>query len=107
MAAGLDPETAAQFAALGVSVPEVEVEAAAETEIWDVNWNAVGFFAACATQWRVAAGATAWLHLGLDYAGVEVAMRQLLPAEADPAQIFGDILVMEGAALPILNGGAA
>ena len=102
----LDRETVAQVAALGVDMPvDAPVEDDDVTEVWDVNWRAVIIFMACVTQWRVAASASAWLHLGLDYAGVEVAMRQLMPAEPDPHAIFADVLVMESAALPVLNEG--
>lgn len=47
------------------------------------------------------------MHLGLDYPGVEVVMRRLLPAGSDADTVFADVLVMEAAALPVLNEAGA
>lgn len=87
-------------------VPDEPPEEDAETEVWDVNWAAVSVFMACGTQWRVVAGGQGFVRTGLDYAGVEVVMRRLAPAGADLSQLFGDLLVMEAAALPIINEAA-
>lgn len=99
-----------QFAQLGVPadvMPGGDVPAAEAIEVWDDHWNAFAIFRACATQWRVVATRHALLHLGLDYPGVEVVMRRLLPATVDAAAVFADIMAMEAEALPILNEATA
>ena len=98
-----------QFARLGVSIEQLPEPAPAEDEIeiWDVHWVAFSVFRACATQWRVAGLHTVLLWLGLDYQGVDVVMRRLLPDDADAASVFSALLAMEAEALPILNEGAA
>lgn len=70
-------------------------------EVWQANWDSVTAFLACETQWRLAVGAAA-VWLGLDYAGVDVALRRL----DLPAPVFADLQLMERAALDILNEGA-
>ena len=72
-------------------------------QVWADNWPAVTVFLALATQWRVLLGMGGLVWLGLDYAAVDVVMRRL----AVPEGAFADIRIMEAAALPILNGGAA
>lgn len=96
----------AQFARLGVAadaMPGGDAPAPEAIEVWDDHWNAFAIFRAASTQWRVVATAHALLHLGLDYPGVEVVMRRLLPASADGDAVFADVMVMEAEALPILN----
>lgn len=71
-------------------------------EIWPENWGALRLFLAVETQWRVQLGFGVVVHLGLDYAALEAAMR--MSGVADPAAMFADVCAMERAALPILNG---
>lgn len=71
-------------------------------EIWPDNWAALRLFLAVETQWRVQLGVGVVVHLGLDYAALEAAMR--MSGVADPAAMFADLRAMERAALPILNG---
>lgn len=80
-------------------------EAPADTviEVWDEHWQAFAIFRACGTQWRVVATQRSLFHLGLDYPGLEVVMRRLLPPEADANAVFADVMLMEAEALPILN----
>lgn len=66
--------------------------------VWPENVHTLGLFRACHTQWRV--GAMGGV-LGLDYAGVEVVLRMMRVKKRN--QVFGDLQVMEAAALPILN----
>lgn len=101
--AALDDGVRAQFASLGLALQSESRREVDLVEIWDVNWPAFVVFRSCATQWRVIAGPRILIHLGLDYSGVDIAMRRLAPADADQAALFADIQVMESAALPILN----
>lgn len=88
------------------AMPEPEAGSDA-IEIWDISWESFAVFRACATQWRVVALHTTLVHLGLDYQGLEVVMRTLLPPGADRAAVLSDVMVMESEALPILNEVAA
>jgi len=67
-------------------------------EVWDKSATSLDAWFACATQWRAFTrrdGAMIWL--GLDYAGVDVALRRL---EFDNGpRLFGDLQLMEQAAL--------
>lgn len=74
-----------------------------DIEIWDIHWESFAVFRACATQWRVVAVHREMIHLGLDYPGVEVVLRHLLPPDADRAAVLADVMVMEAEALAILN----
>lgn len=101
---GLDDDDMAAFAALGVTVvaaegDEAEVVEIDPTEVWSTNWEAFLVFVALATQWRVVGVGTAIVRLGLDYAEAD---RMIARAGADP-DVFWDLQVMEGTALPILN----
>lgn len=68
--------------------------------VWDINAASLSLFLAVQSQWRVIAlgmsGVMVWL--GLDYQGVDVFMRRAGVVD-DGGQLFGDLLVMEGAAM--------
>lgn len=94
-------------------MPEEQIAAAAAAEkaggdsesgveVWPDNWRAVRLFLAVETQWRLALGFGVSVHSGLDYCGVEAAMRRLRIDDAD-GELFADLQEMERAALPILN----
>ncbi|WP_024328862.1 MULTISPECIES: DUF1799 domain-containing protein [unclassified Thioalkalivibrio] len=66
-------------------------------DVWPENWDAVEVFLRCQTQWRVGmAGAT-----GLDYAGVDVALRRYGPD--DPDDCFERVQHLETATLRIIS----
>lgn len=72
---------------------------AAEFGVWPENWPAVELFAAVSTQWRVGmAGAT-----GLDYAAVRAAMEMQGVPPADWPARFGEVRIMERAALEVMR----
>ncbi|KMO39612.1 DUF1799 domain-containing protein [Methylobacterium aquaticum] len=75
----------------------------APIEVWDDHWLAFSVFRALGSQWRVLVAGKAVVHLGLDYPGAEVVMRHLLPPGTDASAVFADLMLMEAAALPILN----
>ena len=64
--------------------------------MWELNIDSVTAFLACATQWRAAAGPSGLVRLGLDYAGVDIALTR---RGCDDAKTFDDIQIMEAAAL--------
>jgi hypothetical protein len=67
-------------------------------DVWEENWNSVLFFFACATQWNVGGMGG---YLGLNYPGVEALMR--MQGMKNRKALFGDLQVMEFAALEVLN----
>lgn len=93
---GLDPERAAASGMGGDSA-----EPGDTFEVWPENADAVDLFVALQTQWRVAAGMSALVITGLDYAAVEAAMR--MRGVKDRRAMFAAIRTMESAALPALN----
>lgn len=96
----MDAELDRQFRAMGVTImPDAATPAKEAFEVMPDNWTSVIAFLACETQWRLLAGARALVWLGLDYAAVDTVLRHLAPD--DPASVFADIQVMEGAALDV------
>jgi hypothetical protein len=104
--AGNDDELERDLAAFGLRLEgeDEERSAAPEFGVWAENWDAVLLFAACDTQWRVAAGLGGAQVLGLDYRGVEVVMRYTAIKRADRAPLFRQLQVMERAAIEAMNG---
>lgn len=68
--------------------------------VWDINADSLSLFLAVQSQWRVVSvgmsGVMLWL--GLDYQGVDVFMRRA-GIKDDDGQLFGDLMVMESAAM--------
>nr|WP_319388195.1 DUF1799 domain-containing protein [uncultured Cohaesibacter sp.] len=86
---------------MGVSV---EVTETPEDEAFDImakNTDSMLAWLNVETQWKVIASMAGLIWIGLDFSAVDVALRRL----SFPDGVFGDLLVMEKAALPILNGG--
>lgn len=78
----------------------------ADDEAFDVaeeNWQSLLFFLACDTQWRVVLGMAGLLWIGLDYTACDVVARRLKVPDEEVAELWADLKVMEGAALPELN----
>lgn len=85
---------------MGVQLDIEEEQSAEEViEIMPENWDSLSAWLACQTQWRTIVAGTAVLMLGLDLPGVDVVLRRL----EFPDTVFEDLLVMERAALPILQ----
>jgi hypothetical protein len=65
-------------------------------EVWPDNWRAVQTFAWLSTQWRMAPSG----HLiGLDYAAVTPVLELLDVPRGERLDLFGDLRVMEAAAI--------
>ena len=98
----IDNEIAKQFHAMGVEVTPNSTPVPEETEGFEVlpqNWNSLRAFLACDTQWRAAAGMAGLIWLGLDYAGVDIALTRL--GFGDEA--FADVQLMEITALEVFG----
>lgn len=75
--------------------------------VWPENYRAVRLFYALGTQWRVLAGPTAVIWLGLDYGALD-AVESRIPATAgisdpDRATVFAQLRAMEREALDVLR----
>lgn len=99
----MDDDIKAQFARMGAVIVD-RPAAPPATEVFEVlppNGDALDAWLACQTQWRIAAGASGIVYLGLDYGAVDVVLRRM--RFADPDAVFADLMVMEGAALKVLG----
>lgn len=67
--------------------------------IWPENWTSLTAWLSIDTQWRVVGTMRQLIYIGLDY----TAVKTVLDAEGYGPEIFADIRIMEGAALPLLN----
>lgn len=67
-------------------------------------WLPLAVFQAMGTQWRVVAGMGGAMYLGLEYPALEIVLRRMVPAKQRQA-VWQDVLVMEFAALAVLNKG--
>lgn len=70
-------------------------------ELWPENIPSASLYIACETQWQRAG--MSGLPVGLDYAGVEAAMR----LRGDPPALFDDLQVLERVFLQIAADRAA
>lgn len=73
------------------------VESSAVQEVWPDNQQALETFSAVLTQWRIGMGGPT----GLDYAVLPVVMDLQDVAQADRAELFDSIRVMESEALRV------
>ena len=81
----------------GFDEPDDDADNGEHFDVWPENWPAAQLFVACASQWRMVAGMKAVAYAGLDYAGVEAAMRLSGVPRRDRADLFDRIRVMEKA----------
>jgi hypothetical protein len=102
LAVRLDSKTAADFAALGLSVPDTYPTDPNSFDVMRANWRAVTAFLALETQWRVVAGPTGLIWCGLDYAAAAAVFRGRNRRAWQ--RLLGELKVMEAAALEVLNG---
>lgn len=96
------------MAALGVDQEaieaEVEQELARDTcEIHPDNETAALAFLALRTQWRVVPGFGGVAFQGLEYAAIPPVLELLQVPRKQRAALFGELQMMEQAALPVLN----
>lgn len=102
----VDQDLSDQFRAMGADVaPEAASHEDEAFEVMPANWTALCIWLRCETQWRIVAGASAMIRLGLDYAGVDVVLRRM--GLADPDAVFADLGVMEAEALRVMRESAA
>lgn len=94
---GGDPEKMAQqAAAMGLPVELLaEADGYADVEVYPDNWPALWLFRDLATQWRVGMGGAT----GLDYAALPAVMDLRGVPQAERAELFDCLQVLEAEAL--------
>lgn len=80
--------------------------ASGDYEVWPDNWHTVTFFCGLRTQWTYVGSMAAVHRVGLDYAGVESAMRMQGMARSRRAALFEELQLMEAAALEVWHAKA-
>lgn len=84
-----------------VSSPEIMEEEEFDP-VAECNWDSLMAFLACDTQWRVSGvGIASLVWIGLDYTACDIVFRRRNFSD----DLWGDVQIMEEAALPILNSG--
>ena len=73
--------------------------------VWPEHREVVELFMACATQWRVIDGVRGTRFAGLDYTGVDVAMRMYGIRGQRRREVFEGVQIMEVSAMEVLNCG--
>ena len=95
----------ADLDALGISRADIEPDEAEDEdeafEVWPENWETVQVFVALGTCWRVDGFNGRWL--GLDRTQIDSTLRLMRVPIARRREVFEDLLVMEAAALPVIN----
>jgi hypothetical protein len=73
-------------------------------EVWEDNWTSFVFFLDYASsQWNVGIGLSQPAYFGLRYEAIESAMRMRRIKPSERPTLLADLVVMERAAIPILN----
>lgn len=72
-------------------------------EVWEENWDSLLFFLNVSTQWNVVAGMGGLFYIGLNHTAIESEMNMRGIRKQRRAQLCDDLLMMERAALPLLN----
>lgn len=102
-AATVSEDVAALAREWGMQIPVDRGDEDVSFEVAEANWQSLLFFLACDTQWRVVLGMAGLLWIGLDYTACDVVARRMQVSDDDLADLWADLKVMEGAALPELN----
>lgn len=74
-----------------------------DCHVWHKNRHALRLFIRCSSQWKLSIGMAGAIYTGLDYQGVDVALRRsgLSPKKQD--QVFADLQFIEQGALEEVN----
>lgn len=95
-----DGESEKLWASMGIP-PEhwSKMRESVAIEVWPEHWTAYQVFLAMGTQWRIGpSGPT-----GLEYQSLPIVMEMLDVDQAERAELFGQIRVMEYEALSVMN----
>ena len=91
---------AAELAAFGLTVDDV---ADPPLNIFPDNWQSFRVFTAMRTQWRYVSGMAGMFATGLDYRALTEVWERTKTPEKDRDAIFRDLMIMESAAMEIIN----
>ena len=72
-------------------------------DVWPENWQAVQVFCAMGTQWKVSAGMSGLIWMGLDYVALPIVEARLGVRRAERVDLFARLRLMEAAARGELN----
>jgi len=72
-------------------------------EVWPENWPTFKFFDSLVSQWVMAPAGDRLIYVGLNYQGVESAMRMKRISAAQRQRMFDDLQKMEQAALKVFR----
>lgn len=102
----VDDAIAADCAVLGISLDADPADAADDGfAVWDSNWEAVRLFLDLETQWRVVAGFSGLVWLGLDYVAadrlLDLKFGSRRPGRARAGRLLEELRVMEREALKV------
>lgn len=75
-----------------------------EIEVWPENWPTWEVWLALSTNWRIVSGNGDIAYLGLEYPAIPEALQMVGVKKKQRGQVRIGLRVMEGAALPVLNG---
>ncbi|BBL75574.1 DUF1799 domain-containing protein [Methylomagnum ishizawai] len=94
-------------AALAAMLGNTLQAASPDFQVLPENWDTVMAFIECRHDWRreLPAFGTEWIWHGLDKPACECIIRNLGHKEDKAREIFQGILIMQEAALPLLNKG--
>lgn len=67
------------------------------------NWQSFRVFTAMRTQWRYVSGMAGTIATGLDYSALAEVWKRTKTPKKDRDFIFSDLVVMEAAAMEIMN----
>lgn len=82
---------------------EQQREEPEDYELWPDHWAAWMVFLRCQSQWKLAVGMGGAMWLGLDYQGVDMVLRKVVPDESHHLEILDQLQVLEQEALKIRN----
>lgn len=97
----------AQCASLGLDptrlVPAHAAQGETAFELWGENLPAFEVFQLCVRQWRVVAGMSRLVYLGLEMTAVDVALQRLQVPQDKQRELLHKLTVMEDEGLVVLN----
>lgn len=67
------------------------------------NWQSFRVFTAMRTQWRYVSGMAGMIATGLDYSALAEVWERTKTPKKDRDAIFSDLVIMEAAAMEIMN----
>lgn len=83
--------------------PAEQLEEPEDFELWPDHWAAWVVFLRCQSQWELTIGVGGAVWTGLNYSGVDMVLRKVVPDERDHLEVLDQLQVLEREALKIRN----